>query len=253
MRRPLVIGNWKMHLGPRDAEALVRAVDEGRLSSNEAQAGVAPPYISIPAVSACLANSELLLCAQNMHQEEKGAFTGEVSAAMLTEAGVKMVLLGHSERRTLFGETDEQIGLKVAAAAARGLVPVLCIGETEEQRDRGETLEVVGRQLAAGLGDMPVSDGSELVVAYEPVWAIGTGRTATPEQVDEVHRAIRGMLTEHRGAVAAGGVRLLYGGSVKPGNARELFSLADVDGGLIGGASLEARSFLDILFAARTE
>ncbi len=243
-RRYLVAGNWKMHKGVAEASALLE-----ELLREEIPAGVdvvvCPPFVSLPAAAMLLAGSGIGLGAQNVHWAEQGAFTGEIAPGMLAEIGVGWVIVGHSERRTHFAETDETAGRRAAAAQAAGLEVIFCLGETLEQRDAGETLAVLERQSAV-LGGL---DPAHLVVAYEPVWAIGTGRTASPEQAQEAHAFLRGRLETAFGA-AARDIRILYGGSVKPTNAAELFAQPDVDGGLIGGASLDARSFSDIIRAA---
>ncbi len=243
-RRYLVAGNWKMHNGVADTSALLERLLAEKLPGT-VDAVVCPPFVSLPAAAMLLAGSEIGLGAQNVHWEAKGAFTGEIAPGMLTEIGVGWVIVGHSERRSYFGETDETAGKRAAAAQAAGLEVIFCLGETLEQRDAGETLAVLERQSAV-LGDL---DPAHLVVAYEPVWAIGTGRTASPEQAQEAHAFLRQRLEAAFGAAAAG-IRILYGGSVKPQNAAVLFGQPDVDGGLIGGASLDARSFSDIIRAA---
>jgi triosephosphate isomerase len=249
-RTSLVVANWKMNL----TELWARALLDELLPLVEDAAGVetavAPVFTSLRAVADRLDGHATALAAQNVHWEEKGAFTGEISPGMLAEMGVRFVIVGHSERRTHFGETDERVERKVAAVRRHEMIPVMCVGETEHQRDEGRTLAVVERQLRKGLGTVPVSEGSEIVVAYEPVWAIGTGRVATPEQVDEVHRMIREQLASVYGAGPAGRVRILYGGSVTPDNAAELMSLDEVDGALVGGASLDAGKFSAIVHAA---
>jgi len=243
-RRYLVAGNWKMHRGVAEASALLEQL-LGEDLPPTVDVVVCPPFVSLPAAAMLLSGSTIGLGAQNVHWAEEGAFTGEIAPGMLTEIGVEWVIVGHSERRTLFGETDETAARRAAAAQAAGLEVIFCLGETLEQRDAGETLAVLERQsgVLAGL------DPAHLVVAYEPVWAIGTGRTASPEQAQEAHAFLRSRLEAAFGE-AAGGVRILYGGSVKPGNAAELFGQPDVDGGLIGGASLDARSFSGIIRAA---
>lgn len=248
-RQPLVAGNWKMHHSDAEAaawcEALRQQLDAAPLAPGQ-QLAVAPAFTALHAVAAAVgAGLPLELMAQNVHEEPKGAFTGEVSVDMLRAAGVRAAIIGHSERRHVFGESDERIAAKVAASLSGGLRAVLCIGETQEERDAGKTEEICERQLRAGLGRAG-SDPKRIVVAYEPVWAIGTGRVATPEQVSEAHAFVRGVMGEIGGSEAAAQVRLLYGGSVKPGNAGELAAIADVDGFLVGGASLEAESFLAI-------
>jgi triosephosphate isomerase (TIM) len=245
-RRPLLIGNWKMNLPPRAAAAYVQTLAREVLPPQGVDVAVAPAYPALAAVAAELPRSWGLV-AQDLHWEDAGPYTGEVSAPMLTELGVTAALIGHSERRTLFGETDLRVARKVATARRHGLVPVVCVGEQEMEREAGQTRAVVGRQVRAGLADMTVETGSELVLAYEPVWAIGTGRNATPEQAQEVHASIRRLVGRSHGDGAAAAVRILYGGSVKPDNAAALMSQADVDGALVGGASLQAASFLKIV------
>ena len=246
----LVAGNWKMNLGLADAVRL--ASDVVRETSDDAgtvTVAVCPPAVWLEAVAERLRGSDVALGAQNVHPEASGAFTGEVSPAMLAEVGARYVIVGHSERRALFGETSAFVAEKVRAVAGAGMVPVLCVGETLEERDGGDAEAVVLGQLAASLDGVALDEPGELVVAYEPVWAIGTGRTATPEQAQAMHAAIRAALADR----FAGGddVEVLYGGSVKPGNAAELFAQPDLDGALVGGASLEAESFAAIVAAAR--
>lgn len=244
----LVAGNWKMNTDL--AEAVRLASEVARTVDGEgATVAVCPPFVSLEAVAEMLRETAVRLGAQTMHYEESGAFTGEVSAPMLASVGCHYVILGHSERRQLFGETDEAVGKKVEAALRHGLVPILCVGETLEQREAGEEEAVVRRQLDGALGGASVEDGAALVVAYEPVWAIGTGRTASPEQAQAMHAVIRQDLGE-RFPAAGDAVEILYGGSVKPDNAAELFAQPDIDGGLIGGASLDAGSFARIVAAA---
>ena len=242
MRRPLIAGNWKMHKAISEAVELASALVTSCREYREIEIMVAPPLTAIAAVRQALSDSPIGLGAQNMHWEDQGAFTGEVSPTMLKDAGCRYVILGHSERRQLFGETDENVNRKVRAAQSHGLMPIVCIGETEEERDRGVTFEVVDRQLTAALEGTLL----EMVSAYEPVWAIGTGRTATPAQAQEVHKAIRDRLAGLFGSEAADAVRVLYGGSVKPGNVDELMGEADIDGALVGGASLDVTSFTRI-------
>ena len=244
----LVAGNWKMHTDLSEAVRLASEV--ARTVENEDVAvAVCPPFISLEAVAEMLRDSTVRLGAQTMHDEEKGAFTGEVSAPMLVSVGCHYVILGHYERPQLFGETDESVNRKVKAAMQHGLVPIVCVGETLEEREAGEAEVVVRRQLDAGLDGIALDAADTLVVAYEPVRAIGTGKTATPEQAQDMHRTIRDRLTELLGA-SGSEVELLYGGSVKPGNAAELFAQNDIDGGLIGGASLDAEQFAAIVAAA---
>jgi triosephosphate isomerase len=248
-RRPLLIGNWKMNLTPGAAAAHVRALTEAVLLPPSVDLALAPAYPALPKVAAELPRTWSLV-AQDVHWEESGAYTGEVSAPMLTELGVTAVLVGHSERRSLFGDTDLRVAKKAAAAQRHGLMPVVCVGEQEMEREAGQTRAVVGRQVRIGLEELAVESGEELVLAYEPVWAIGTGRTATPAQVEEVHGQIRAPLTGLFGREAAQRIRILYGGSVTPDTAHALFALPEVDGGLVGGASLHADRFAAIVAAA---
>ena len=210
-----------------------------------------PPFTSLAVVGKTIENSNLKLGAQNMSAEASGAFTGEISAEMLRHLYTTHVILGHSERRALFGETDELVNRKVKAALANRLKPILCVGETLEEREANQTLAVVGKQVREGLAGVSTDQAESVIIAYEPVWAIGTGKTATPEQAQEVHAAIRGLLGELWNASLAAKTRILYGGSMKGSNAPELLAQPDIDGGLIGGASLEARSFGQIVEAAR--
>ncbi len=250
-RVPLVAGNWKMFKTRAEAQ---RFCEELAASLGELDDGVdlavCPPATSLDLVVAALTPLGLDVYAQNGHAEAEGAFTGEVSMLQLADAGATGVLLGHSERRALFGETDEALAGKVPAAVAAGLTAVLCVGETDAEREAGREREVVEQQVRTGLGRLERATPDALVVAYEPVWAIGTGKTATPEIAQEMHAAIRSVLADLFGAAAAAGLAILYGGSVKPGNAAELMAQPDVDGGLVGGASLEAASLLAIARAA---
>jgi triosephosphate isomerase len=243
MRRPLIAGNWKMHKTPSEASSFAREIAARCRAFTDIDMAVAPPFTALAAARAGLEGSPIGLAAQNMHWEDKGAFTGEVSPGMLKDAGCTYVILGHSERRQLFGEDDERVNRKVLAAFKHGLVPIACIGETEEERDRGITFVVVDRQLTRGLKNVAAEQLGILVIAYEPVWAIGTGRTATPQQAQEVHQAVRARLTELFGREAAAKTRILYGGSVKPDNIDHLMAEPDIDGALVGGASLDASSF----------
>jgi triosephosphate isomerase len=251
-RRKFVCGNWKMHKTGQEALQLVGELVK-RLSGASAQIGIAPPFTALAQVKWALSQggSSLQLFGQNCHHEKQGAFTGEVSAAMLKDAGCDGVILGHSERRQLFGETDEGVARKVKAVLAEGLHPIVCVGETLQEREAGRTWEVVSRQLRAALAGVDTGAVQRITVAYEPVWAIGTGRNATAAQAQEVHGQIRGLLRELGGAAAAEAVRIQYGGSVKPDNAAELLGQPDVDGALVGGASLKADDFAKIVEAAR--
>jgi len=247
VRRLLIAGNWKMHKTVPEALELVRELKERLKGVDDRDILVCPPFTALYPVKEELCGSSINLGAQNMFYEREGAFTGEISPVMLKDAGCKFVILGHSERRKIFGETDGLINRKVLSAAENGLVPILCVGETLEEREAGKTREVVERQVREGLKNFPVE--AELVIAYEPVWAIGTGRSATPEVAQEVHRFIRKVLKELFGEEKADGIRILYGGSVKPENARSLLEAEEIDGALVGGASLKADSFEKIVKA----
>ncbi len=251
MRTPLVIGNWKMNGTLASARALASDVAAALPQLAGVEMAVCPPFVHVPAVAAALSGSALALGAQNLCEFEPGAYTGEVAAEMLLELGVRWVLVGHSERRALFGDSNERVLAKLRRAVACGLTPVLCVGETLAERQAGHTETVVDAQLDAVLN---ASDAEALlpalVVAYEPVWAIGTGETASPEQAQDVHRYIRARLAARAPTLAAQ-MRLLYGGSVKASNAQALFAMPDIDGGLIGGAALKAEEFIAIGLAAR--
>jgi triosephosphate isomerase (TIM) len=248
-RTPLMAANWKMHKTIEETEAFL-ADFLPRAENPGPEIVICPPFPSLNiAVELCL-QSRVRVAAQNMHEEPEGAFTGEVSAPMLLELGVQGVILGHSERRRHFGETDEALARKVPAALDAGLEPILCVGESEAQRDAGETENVLTRQIEADLANVRDEGLGKVVIAYEPIWAIGTGRTATTEQAQEAIALIR-RLIEGRSAEAAAAIRILYGGSVKPGNAGELVSQRDIDGALVGGASLDPADFAVIVDAAR--
>jgi triosephosphate isomerase (TIM) len=249
-RTPFVCGNWKMHNTVGEAVALVDALLAQVEALGNVEVGIAPAFTARHAVSKRLTGTKIRLSSQNVYFEAQGAYTGEVSVAMLKDVGCQYAIVGHSERRTLFGETDEGCGRKVGAVLKGGLRAILCVGETLGERDSNQTLAVVTRQLVAGLCEVTPDRATDVVIAYEPVWAIGTGRTATPAQAQEVHAHIRKQLAEKLGGEAAGAMRIQYGGSVKAENARDLFSQPDIDGGLIGGASLKADSFLAICKAA---
>jgi triosephosphate isomerase len=244
----LIAGNWKMNTdiesGTRLAAGIAAAANERDLGS--VALAVCPPYVSLESVGNALGDSGVALGAQNIHHKDSGAFTGEVSAEMLLSAGCTHVIVGHSERREYFGESNHDIQQKVAQARANGLVPILCVGETKAERDAGDARAVVKGQLRGGLADVLFDAPGDLVVAYEPVWAIGTGDTATPEQANEMHAFIREELADLYDDDFAGGVEILYGGSMKPHNAEDLLSQPDVNGGLVGGASLDVDSFIGI-------
>ena len=249
-RQRLIAGNWKMNGALRDSEQLVAALRSGAPASAKATMLLCPPYVYLPAVREWLQGSPIELGAQSLADKEgTGAYTGEVSGAMLRDVGCRYVIVGHSERRALYGETDALVATKFQAAQRAGLVPIVCVGETLEQREAGQTRSIIAGQVTAVVEAAGVAAFANAVVAYEPVWAIGTGRTASPEQAQEVHAFIRGMIAA-RDATIAAGLSILYGGSVKGANARALFAMADIDGGLVGGASLVATEFLEIFRAA---
>ena len=247
MRRPFLAANWKMHKTVGEAVAFARELLP-RVKSARAEIAVAPPFTALAALGEALAGSNVALAAQNVHPEPKGAFTGEIAPGMLADVGCTWAIVGHSERRALFGESDAFIARKVAALFAAGLRPILCVGETLDEREAGRTFAVLEAQLSGSLAELPAERAAELVIAYEPVWAIGTGRTATPETAQEAHAWIRGWLRA-RYPAAADAIRIQYGGSVKPENAAELLAQPDVDGALVGGASLEPESFARIVLA----
>ena len=249
-RKKIIAGNWKMNKTSADGVTLVQDIVAAIGKQSEVEVIVCPPFTAIEAAGKALEGSEVKLGAQNMHQEASGAFTGEVSAPMLRAIFATHVILGHSERRSYFGETDEGVNKKIHAAIKNQLRPIVCVGETLAERESGATLKVVQAQVERGLEGVSKDLAPTLIVAYEPVWAIGTGKVATTEQAQEVHAFIRGLLVKLFGEAAAQKVRILYGGSMKPSNAPELLAQKDIDGGLIGGASLEARSFVELVNAA---
>lgn len=248
-RRPFVAGNWKMNASRADAGALLAALKGALSGRKSAEVAVCPPFLYIPLAAEVLAGSVIAWGGQNLDTHVAGAYTGEVSGPMLKDYGCAYVIVGHSERRALYGESDALVAEKFAAAQSAGLVPILCVGETLAEREAGQTESVVARQLDAVLAKNGIASFVNAVIAYEPVWAIGTGKTATAGQAQEVHAFIRARLAGLNAGVAQG-LRILYGGSVKGSNAKELFSQPDVDGGLIGGASLKADEFLTIVHAA---
>lgn len=250
MRTRIVAGNWKMHGSRKQLDALLGGVLAGLQAGNDAEVLVCPAFVYLQAAAARIGGAGIRLGAQDVcEQSGEGAYTGEVSASMLRDVGCSHVIIGHSERRAMFGDSDHKVAEKFVAARAAGLIPVLCVGETLEEREANATEQVVGRQLGAVVEHAGIAALADAVLAYEPVWAIGTGRTASPEQAQQVHAYIREQLAQ-RDAKIAGSLRILYGGSVKPGNAAEIFAMPDVDGGLIGGASLQAEDFLQIVAAA---
>lgn len=249
MRRPLVAGNWKMNGSQTESKALVEGILAGIGNVKNADMAVCPPYILIPMVAELLQGSKLAVGGQDLNVNDSGAYTGEISGPMLKDFGCSYCTVGHSERRSYYGEDNAMVAEKYGVAQKHGLIPILCIGETLEQREAGETEAVCSSQLDAVLDKHGIKSFANAVIAYEPVWAIGTGKTATPEQAQEVHQFIRGKLAAMDGKIAEG-VRILYGGSMNAGNAKDLIGQADIDGGLIGGASLKADDFLAIGAAA---
>ncbi|HEY5427530.1 MAG TPA: triose-phosphate isomerase [Solirubrobacteraceae bacterium] len=248
-RRPLIAGNWKLHKTVQDAEQFIAALLPRVSSVDGVDLAICPTFTALGAMVDSTRGSRVAVYAQNMHQAEQGAFTGEVSAAMLTELDVQGVILGHSERREYFGETDKALAQKVPAAMAAGLQPLLCVGETEDERERGDTQRKLRHQVQEGLARVETDRLGELIIAYEPIWAIGTGQVATADQAQEAIAFVRALVGD-RSREQAARTRILYGGSVKPDNAAELMALPDVDGALVGGASLDAEAFAAIIAAA---
>ncbi|MBN1336327.1 MAG: triose-phosphate isomerase [Deltaproteobacteria bacterium] len=251
-RRPFVVGNWKMNLGPGEADTLAIALKRALWDRQAVDVSVAPPYLSIPEVVNRLRATGIGVAAQNCHGQPAGAFTGEVSAPMVRAAGCTQVLIGHSERRQYFGETDESVNLKIRAALDADLEPIVCVGEALFVREAGKAVAVVEQQLEGALSGLGSEALERCTLAYEPVWAIGTGRTASPEQAEDMHRAIRTWLSGRFPKAAVGALRILYGGSVTPANAALLLAQPDIDGALVGGASLKIETFLPIVEAATT-
>ena len=247
MRTPFIAGNWKMFKTVGEATAFVTDLRASVKGAKGVQIVVGPPFTAIHAAAQAAHGSNIEVSAQDLHWEKQGAFTGEISATMIKEAGATYVIVGHSERRQLFGETDAIVNRKVQSAIAQALTPIMCIGETLDERERNDTLSVLDRQIKSGLDAVTAEQVAALVVAYEPVWAIGTGRNATAAQAGEAHAHIRTRLRQWFGADAADRCRVIYGGSVKPDNIRELIAEFDVDGALVGGASLEVKSFAEIV------
>lgn len=250
MRRPVIAGNWKMNLDRREALTLAEAIARRAGQRSHVDLVICPPSVYLDAVGRALSGSSVGLGAQNMYHEAAGAFTGEISPAMLVDLGCRYVILGHSERRHILGETDGQINRKVVAALAAGLTPLLCVGELLEEREAGQTAAVIRRQFDGSLAALSPEQMERVIVAYEPVWAIGTGKVATPQQAQEVHLDLRKLIASRYNDGLAQTVRILYGGSVKAANAAELLSQPDVDGALVGGASLNADEFLAIAAGA---
>ena len=251
MRTPFVAANWKMHKTVHEALVYATELRDQVTDLNDVEIVIAPPFTALHAIASAFVDTRVGVAGQDLYWEPRGAFTGEVSAEMLKEAGADYVIIGHSERRHLFGETDGAVNAKVRAAVGGGLTPIMCVGETLAERESNQTFDVLDRQLEQGLGTLSASEAGALVVAYEPVWAIGTGRNATPEQAQEAHAHIRQRLAQAFGNDFGVGHRIIYGGSVKPANARELSTQVDVDGALVGGAGLDAGSLAEIVARSR--
>jgi triosephosphate isomerase (TIM) len=251
MRTPFIAANWKMFKTVQEAVVFIKEARGHVKDVTDVEIVVAPPFTALHAVAEAARNTPVGVAGQNLHWEREGAFTGEISAGMLKEAGAEYVIIGHSERRRLFHETDETVNRKLIAALGAGLCPIVCIGETLEEREADQTLAVLDRQIKTGLDGLSGDQVATLVLAYEPVWAIGTGRNATPEQAGEAHAHIRGRLRQWFGAGAADHGHVIYGGSVKPDNIHELIRHPDVDGALVGGASLDVKAFADIVARSR--
>ncbi len=246
-RKPLIAGNWKMYKTGPEAVQTARTLNDLTAGVSDVEVMIAPPFTALAAVSEALRESPIALGAQNLHWESEGAFTGEIAPGMLRAAGCRYVIIGHSERRQLFGETDASVNRKVQAALAADLTPLLCIGETEAEREAEQTFSVLDKQVRLGLEGVSLQTPGDIVLAYEPVWAIGTGKTATREQAQEAHAFIRELLRKLYGEGMAEATRILYGGSVKPNNIAELIAMADIDGALVGGASLAPETFARII------
>jgi triosephosphate isomerase len=246
-RTPILAGNWKMHMKVDEASTLAREIAEASDDVTDREVMIAPPFTALGAVTEAVKGSPVQVGSQNVCWEEKGAFTGEISPAMLTDLGCTMAIIGHSERRHIFGESDALINKRIAGALSFGLIPVLCIGEQLSEREAGQTMQVLETQVKNGLANIEIEDPAKIVVAYEPVWAIGTGKTASNEQAQEAHAFVRGVLAQLYEKNIASQIRILYGGSVNPGNVDSLMRQQDVDGALVGGAALKADSFSRII------
>jgi triosephosphate isomerase len=247
MRKPVIAGNWKMFKTIQETLSFIDRIKPVADNAAHCEVVVAPPFTSLAAASAAAKGSKVHISAQNCHWDKEGAHTGDISTGMLRDAGCTHVIIGHSERRHDCGETDEQVNKKVKAALAAGLTPIVCVGETLAEREKGETEKVLERQFMGGLAGLTAADFSRIIIAYEPVWAIGTGRTATPEMAAEAHRFLRGLARQQFGESEAAGVRILYGGSVKPDNVGALMAQEEIDGALVGGASLKVDSFTALI------
>ena len=247
LRKPLIAGNWKMFKTCPEAGETARQLVDLVGQTKTVDIMIAPPFTALTTVSDIISDSPIGLGAQNLFWEPEGAYTGEIAAPMIASAGCRYVIIGHSERRQFFGETDDTVNKKIPAAMAAGLVPVICVGETESEQDAGKTFSVLDKQVQKGLNNINFDSGTPPVLAYEPVWAIGTGRTATADQAEEAHAYIRELISKAFGSQLAESIRILYGGSVKPNNIAELMAQADIDGALVGGASLKPETFSDII------
>jgi triosephosphate isomerase (TIM) len=251
VRKPIIGGNWKMHLGtPNEALFLIKSLKSLIKGIKNVDIVIAPPFTVLESVVRELKKTNVSVSAQNMYFEDKGAYTGEISPLFLKSIGVKYVILGHSERRQIFGETDDLINKKIKKALEESLIPIVCIGENLNAREAGKTKEIIRNQMNFTFQDLSSQDMIKIIIAYEPIWAIGTGKTATPEQAEEIHIFIRDILKEKYGENVADEIRIQYGGSIKPDNAKSLFSRKHIDGGLVGGASLNSESFFEIIQAA---
>jgi triosephosphate isomerase len=250
MRKPLITANWKMNNTVPESLRFVAAFTAELKTAGGVDVAIAPPFTALYSIGVALAETDFRLAAQNIFWEDSGAYTGEVSGVFLKDVGCTYAIVGHSERRQYFGETDETVSRRLAAALRHDMVPILCVGERLEEREAGRTWEIIERQLAGGLTGIDLRNARDFVIAYEPVWAIGTGRNATPEQAEEVHGLVRKYLREKYGEATADRTRILYGGSVKPSNSRELLTKPDIDGALVGGASLDPKHFAAIVRSA---
>jgi len=246
-RKPLIAGNWKMYKTPDEAAETAQQLVRGVGSVSDADIMIAPTFIALAAVYAAIKNSPVALGAQNLYWQDEGAYTGEISAPMLKSVGCRYCIIGHSERRQYFAETDATVNKKIKAAIKAGLQPIFCVGETEKERESGQTLSILDKQIKKGLEGLVLEQLDPLIIAYEPVWAIGTGKTATDDQAQEVHQFIRSLVKNNFGQALSDSVRILYGGSVKPNNIASLMAMPDIDGALVGGASLNAESFRKIV------
>ncbi|OPX29564.1 MAG: triose-phosphate isomerase [Candidatus Omnitrophica bacterium 4484_171] len=247
MRKPFIAGNWKMHTTISDAINLANGIKRELVDFNKADILLCPPFTALSSVSEVIMDTNIKLGAQNIAWEKEGAYTGEISSIMLKDCGCKFAIIGHSERRKYFGESDETVNRRIKAALLGGLTPIVCVGETLEERESDLTIKVITGQLEGGVGNLSEEEAKKIIIAYEPVWAIGTGKTAAPHQAQEIHEFIRGWISDKISSECARLLRILYGGSVKPANIRELMKEEDIDGGLVGGASLKVESFVEIV------